>query len=282
MILSRIIAYLVLLSLRLLQITMPSSSSSSVFNFNDLPSDIQSLTFHHLEPVERASITSTCQEWYQLIVGTQGYWRDLKVGKGCSFERLMEMLQAFTARSQNTMNSVVIDRFTENVGELQTIFNVVTLSSSTVRILSIRQDGPLGSLSRRLAFRSLPRLYLLRCERDESLEPLAGSSFPIGSQTGLSQYETEYLVGVLEDEMEWLSHLVTLKFYETNSVRKIISILRSNTSTLKTLDWTSVEGSEDRTLAFDPLVFEVLSDLYLPTHLASISSDWNPRHIRFH
>lgn len=43
----------------------------SYFNFNDLPTEVQSLTFRHLEPVERALVLPTCQEWNQLIMGTQ-------------------------------------------------------------------------------------------------------------------------------------------------------------------------------------------------------------------
>lgn len=50
---------------------------------------------------------------------------DLEIGEDCSFERLMKMLKAFTARSQNSMRSVVIDKLMEGKVKLEMIFDVV-------------------------------------------------------------------------------------------------------------------------------------------------------------
>lgn len=123
----------------------------------------------------------------------------------------------------------------------------------------------MDSLTRQYA-RSLPRLYILRCGSARSYEPLVESSVPISSENGLSYYQTHSLFDVQEDEIAWLSHLVSLRFFGTNLFRNIISILRRNASTLKSLNFTSVKGSEDQTFALDPLVFEMLSNLSLPSH----------------
>lgn len=181
------------------------------------------------------------------------------------------MLRFFTSRSGNTMKSVWIGRLIETKEELEAIFELVILSSSTIRLLVVCQYGAtLNAQSRRFA-RSLPSLSILYTRG--KVAAVDRSSLNLfhrvsNARQQLIYFATEDFLEVEENEWGWLSHLQYLQIRNRFSLKSLYSSINSCRSTLRLVlvDFSALmEPSTADLSRVDPIVLDELLSLMLPS-----------------
>lgn len=241
---------------------MPSPSTP--LNFNDLLDEILHLVFSFLTPEERALVSSTCKEWHGIIMGTKSYWREVKVGKDASVEKMQTKLRVFNQRSSFSLRVVVIDRKINNQPELDRVFYIIAPSARTIRKVLLRQAPTLNLYTRILSRLSFPALQVLCTQAEIQMGKVFKMRDPEETWNGLEVYLTDLLVELHdEDELEWLSRLQCLEVEISDSPRAIRSILESCKG-LVTLSVNGIFHNTEPNSHDSIIIVDFLKVLHLP------------------
>lgn len=217
------------------------------------------MAFQLLKPIERASVSTTCKKWYDLITNTKAFWREVEVEEDDSKEKMNQMLQVFSSRSSSSLKSVKVKRRIETEEELREIFSLIEPSASTIKALLLKQSRDLNSLTKDLS-QDLPNLQVLfsihtTSDRFEKIAPVKKKS------TGLRIYCTDTLESLQDEEMKWLSQLEHLQIHQISSDTQFSSILRS---CKRLLSFSAIEMKSRDAKEPESITTDCLKSLGLP------------------
>lgn len=202
------------------------STTFRSINFNDLPDEIHQMTFDLFTPIERTLISPTCKKFYDLIMESKSWWREVEVEEsGLSMDKIKAMLQFFSRRSHNSLKKVSIKRSIETEEELEDIFSLIQSSSSTIKWLEILQSRDFNTLTRRFS-QDLPNIKILQTTG----QVLCGLQLKYPGQlssNGIGFFETDLLEELDEEDFQWLSRLSHLCVILLSSHSPLQQILRA-------------------------------------------------------
>ena len=171
-------------------------------------------------------------------------------------DKIETILQIFSARSGNALTKVRINRFIETPEELQEIFSFIKSSTSSLKILMIRQSFHLNTLTRGFA-RSIPQLQVLYSSQQNVLTFSVESV--VDKHSNLWFFGTDLLENLQEEDVKWLSHLRHLFFGAAMPRSELCDVLKACGPNLERLGMGVVDPDDDQET--DQIVLNALSIL---------------------